>query len=253
VSVSNPRQDLFEAIEEVERVSTVDEVMNAVERFTDRFGFDAFILTGLPEEHFDERAVLESRWPAELFDLYAKNDLIKFDPVARRARVSAMPFCWDLEILARGAHPRTRELGRYGSDFGLLKGFVVPIHRRQGGTAIVSFAGEQPELPPNSKADLHLLALYAFDRVCRLRPSPALEMPPLTAREREVLTWVMEGKTAWEIGRILKIAKRTVDQHVEHARRKLGALNRTHAVAVALRNGILGVAISLSDVPFLIS
>jgi LuxR family quorum sensing-dependent transcriptional regulator len=57
----------------------------------------------------------------------------------------------------------------------------------------------------------------------------------LTSREAEVLTWVARGKSAWEIGEILHIAKRTVDEHVQTAVRKLGAANRTHAVAIAVR------------------
>ena len=63
----------------------------------------------------------------------------------------------------------------------------------------------------------------------------------LTAREAEVLTWVARGKSAWEIGEILHIAKRTVDEHVQTAVRKLGAVNRTHAVAIAVRDGIISL------------
>ena len=58
----------------------------------------------------------------------------------------------------------------------------------------------------------------------------------LTRREREVLTWIARGKTAWEIGGILEIAKRTVDEHTHSSMRKLGAANRTQAVAIALRS-----------------
>ena len=61
----------------------------------------------------------------------------------------------------------------------------------------------------------------------------------LTVREREVLTWAAQGKSAWEIGEILKITKRTVDEHTQNAARKLGAMNRTHAVVVALRDQII--------------
>jgi len=61
----------------------------------------------------------------------------------------------------------------------------------------------------------------------------------LTTREIEVLGWVARGKSAWEIGEILHIAKRTVDEHVRTAARKLGAVNRTHAVAIALRDRII--------------
>lgn len=61
----------------------------------------------------------------------------------------------------------------------------------------------------------------------------------LTVRESEVLRWVANGKSAREIGEILAIAKRTVDEHVQTAMRKLGAANRTHAVALALRDDII--------------
>jgi LuxR family transcriptional regulator, quorum-sensing system regulator BjaR1 len=61
----------------------------------------------------------------------------------------------------------------------------------------------------------------------------------LTPREREVLAWVAQGKSAWEIGKILDIAKRTVDEHVQTAVRKLGAANRTQAIALALHRRII--------------
>jgi LuxR family transcriptional regulator, quorum-sensing system regulator BjaR1 len=63
----------------------------------------------------------------------------------------------------------------------------------------------------------------------------------LTSREVEVLTWAAQGKSAWEIGEILEIAKRTVDEHVQTAVRKLGAVNRTHAVAIAVRDRIIAI------------
>jgi LuxR family quorum sensing-dependent transcriptional regulator len=50
---------------------------------------------------------------------------------------------------------------------------------------------------------------------------------------------VAKGKSAWEIGEILHITKRTVDEHVRTAARKLGAVNRPHAVAIALRARII--------------
>jgi DNA-binding CsgD family transcriptional regulator len=62
----------------------------------------------------------------------------------------------------------------------------------------------------------------------------------LTPREREVLGWVAQGKSTSAISQILGIANRTVDEHVKSAARKLGAANRTHAVAIALREGLIG-------------
>jgi DNA-binding CsgD family transcriptional regulator len=62
----------------------------------------------------------------------------------------------------------------------------------------------------------------------------------LTPREREVLWWAAQGKPAREIGEILHIAKRTVDEHTQKAIRKLGAVNKTQAVALALRERLIG-------------
>jgi LuxR family quorum sensing-dependent transcriptional regulator len=61
----------------------------------------------------------------------------------------------------------------------------------------------------------------------------------LTPREREVLGWVARGKSAQDVADILAIAKRTVDEHVQSAVRKLGAENRTHAVAIAVRERLI--------------
>jgi DNA-binding CsgD family transcriptional regulator len=75
------------------------------------------------------------------------------------------------------------------------------------------------------------------------RPVPHVprpnDQPNLTAREREVLTWISLGKSAWEIGEILGLAKRTVDEHAQTAARKLGAANRTQAVAIAVRDSLI--------------
>lgn len=61
----------------------------------------------------------------------------------------------------------------------------------------------------------------------------------LTDREKEILSWLMEGKSSWDIGQILSISERTVKFHVNNICIKLNAVNRTHAVAKAILNKIL--------------
>jgi LuxR family quorum sensing-dependent transcriptional regulator len=104
---------------------------------------------------------------------------------------------------------------------------------------VVWFGGVRAELDARTRPLLHLLALYTFERL-RAFHSPSHERrPSLTQREQEVLRWVAQGKSAWEIGEILHIAKRTVDEHAQSSCRKLGAANRTQAVAIALRDHII--------------
>lgn len=61
----------------------------------------------------------------------------------------------------------------------------------------------------------------------------------LTDREKEILLWLMEGKSSWDIGQILSISERTVKFHVNNICVKLNAVNRTHAVAKAILNNML--------------
>lgn len=58
----------------------------------------------------------------------------------------------------------------------------------------------------------------------------------LTAREREGIGLVAEGKTDWEIATILGVSPATARFHIDNARCKLGATNRAHAVARFLRS-----------------
>lgn len=56
----------------------------------------------------------------------------------------------------------------------------------------------------------------------------------LTAREAEVLYWVVKGKTNRDIGDILGTSPRTVTKHLEHIFAKLAVETRTAAAAVAM-------------------
>jgi len=61
----------------------------------------------------------------------------------------------------------------------------------------------------------------------------------LTLRENEILRWVMEGKSTWDISKIIKISESTVKFHIENLMKKLSAVNRTQAVAIAIHEGLI--------------
>ena len=61
----------------------------------------------------------------------------------------------------------------------------------------------------------------------------------LTGRELEVLREVAGGSRNHEIASRLFISEETVKVHVKHIMEKLGANDRTQAVAVAIRRGII--------------
>lgn len=86
--------------------------------------------------------------------------------------------------------------------------------------------------------DFEVLAAILKARLARV---PVRETPDaavaLSERELDCLTWSARGKTSTEIAQILGLRRRTVDFHVENARRKLNVATRIEAVvrATAIR------------------
>ncbi len=61
----------------------------------------------------------------------------------------------------------------------------------------------------------------------------------ITKREIEVLQWLQQGKSSWEISKILGLSERTVNFHVYNIMEKIEAANRPQMVAIALRLGLI--------------
>jgi LuxR family quorum sensing-dependent transcriptional regulator len=230
--------DAFDFIAGLDALLDTNAVVAGTAKIVARYGIGYFIITGLPETQF-ERAVLVSRWPAEFLDLYVRNDFIRFDPIARRCRRSRQPFEWTATEYDNDPDPRTAEVMRRAADFGLERGFIVPINTPDGFEACVSMTGSHLDLTARTKPLIHLVALYGYERVRQLAGLAPATKPRLTPREREVLLWVAQGKSSWEIGEILAIGRRTVEEHAATAVRKLGAVNRSHAIAIALRDKLI--------------
>ena len=65
------------------------------------------------------------------------------------------------------------------------------------------------------------------------------ESPNLTQRELDVLELLVSGQANREIAKSLFVSEETVKTHVKNLLAKLGAEDRTHAVTVALKRGLV--------------
>ena len=105
------------------------------------------------------------------------------------------------------------------------------------GIASNALASYKPEL-----AAFEFVFPFLHDALARTFKSKE-EVPAnavcLTEREKDVLSWAMVGKTNPEIADLLNISERTVKFHVQNAMEKLSATTRAHAVANALRQGLI--------------
>jgi LuxR family quorum sensing-dependent transcriptional regulator len=97
---------------------------------------------------------------------------------------------------------------------------------------------ERPDLDPAEARHIHMAGLLLTERLMEFA-APSEDIPALTQRERDCLAFVADGHTDWEIATLLGISESTARFHLNNARRKLGAVNRSQAVARLAVRGLL--------------
>jgi LuxR family quorum sensing-dependent transcriptional regulator len=223
----------------IDQHNTLDGVVAATADVGRRFGIETLAFCMIPNRQQGFADTLLARkwpkWPEEWFSDYNRNNYIRIDPVAHELRSATRPFRWS-DIRVDATKREGMALMHRRRDFGFNDAVVVPVHNPTGLPAFVSLSGRHIDVPDAELLPLYVVALSAFERVRDLQKPMVKPKLQLSPREREVLTWVADGKSAWEIGMILNISKRTADEHVKTAARKLGVRSRSHAVAIALKD-----------------
>jgi DNA-binding NarL/FixJ family response regulator len=72
-------------------------------------------------------------------------------------------------------------------------------------------------------------------------PAGAPEHAALSPREREVLQLMAEGKSTKQIALVLKMSRKTVDNHRAHLMAKLNATTLAELVKYAIREGLTSI------------
>jgi DNA-binding NarL/FixJ family response regulator len=139
----------------------------------------------------------------------------------------------DAIIGIRGEFPNARiiVLTTYAGDVQVLRalkagaqGYILKAHvRRELLDTIRAVHAGQKRIPPEVAAEL---ADHAVD-------------DELTSREIDVLRLIAAGNANKEIAAQISIAEDTVKGHVTNILAKLGANDRTHAVTIGLKRGII--------------
>ncbi len=130
-------------------------------------------------------------------------------------------------------------------EFDMKEGYTFgsrPLAREKNGS-LFCFSGPSMENNGRTKAilelvipHLHLALTHIYGK--RRQDSGSVV---LSAREKDILDWLKQGKSSWEISVILGISERTVNFHVNNVMRKLDTSKRQQAVAVAARLGLIDI------------
>jgi LuxR family transcriptional regulator, quorum-sensing system regulator BjaR1 len=222
----------------VDRAATPDAICDALLNVVKPYGFTGILAGIIPTPGMSMQQqvanVVLHRWPELWSQRYFSRGYLFDDPTIQRVTSSTEPFLWS-EV--RRDNPAARRIMDEANEFKLGSGFTVPMLTLDGQSAGWSIASDRAELPPQLRGGLQLLAMYSFARAISLAQAP----PPvkLTMREIDVLQWIAEGKTDWEISKILHVSEHLVDKMARQIRAKFGTTNRIQAVAQALRQRII--------------
>lgn len=127
-----------------------------------------------------------------------------------------------------------RRFGRYWEalrEARIGEGLCATSYGADNVIASIHLGFESREPARQEALAFQLAGLMLTERLIDLARPPAADPPVLTARERDALAYVAEGKTDWEISVILGVSEATARFHVDNGRRKLDAVNRAQAVA----------------------
>lgn len=224
-----------------DRANTHEKVGDLLSDFSElvrEFGFNHFIMTGLPSYGEDvEKLIVAMGWPTPWLDRYREGDYFFKDPVSMEAMQSARKYSWGE---ARDRHPVTKvslQIESEARGMGLVDGLAFPLFDPDNWQAIVSMSSDKKlELPDRMQNMVYLAAAVAQGRATALIEPDRPRVARLTIRERDVLSWIAHGKTKGEVADILSVTENTVRMHVRHIIDKLNVSNVTHAVAKAIHS-----------------
>jgi LuxR family transcriptional regulator, quorum-sensing system regulator BjaR1 len=238
-------QHAFEVLEDLRRAKAIPEVQSIFSSAIKFYGAFAFVICdvppGAPPGVSDRFA---SNWSVEWEERYVKMNYGRNDPIPKYVNRTANPYYWREAAAAFGADGVAGQVMEdAGSGFGMRAGLCVPIHGLTGTAGLISIASEFStwRLSEPDDAALHMLSIYAYEAVRRLKPTPRRGGDPkiLSRREFECVKWASDGKTSWETSRILNISEETVRHHLKNAARKLDTRTKAHLVGRAYRLNIL--------------
>ena len=228
---------VLEAIEGIKDASCQGDVLNEAAKFFALLGADhsCFTLFSATHVRLGVHGVsdgLENSWD--------ETNASEHCPCIAQAKNTVDAFClFDAPAYTLEA----QQVFDVMRDRGVKDAIIVPVHNPIGasGKAYVgSFCSDDLRkhlsliqfVGTNTFYRLHQLACLNDELHCNIE---------LSRREGEILTWSAAGKTSWEIGEILSLSQRTVEWHIGQAMHKLKAVNRCHAVAVAMGNGLITI------------
>jgi LuxR family quorum sensing-dependent transcriptional regulator len=233
----------------ISRSKTPESILDGLDEFASRLlAVNVLGVGRMPERTSDWRSIevgkdvfLHRSAPVGWWNEYAAKAAEGYDPGIMMAKTSLMPFTWTETM-------QTLEpvgIDRWPYDLAVKYGIRDALTCGVGQRWLVAYWSRQV-LRHSLTHPLRLLliaaAAFAASRLEQVTGDATKrfgDRPRITPRELAVLRFVSLGMANNEIAKRLSIGEETVRSHLKKAQVKLGARNRAHAAAEAIRQQLI--------------
>ena len=216
------------------------ELKALIDQVSSRLGFDYYAIVhhirfGIPSRH-----VRLSNYPLEWLAFVREQTRLR-DPVLRAAERVSSGFTWDKLPSLIAMSRLEEEYMQRAAGYGIARGYTVPNHVPGETFGSCHFVVRQDgEFPERNISAAQALGNFAFEAARQLRSERGesseawIQPAPLSERQRECLLFVAKGKSDSIIGQLLNIKPRTVNEHIEAAKRRYSVATRSQLLVRAL-------------------
>lgn len=174
---------------------------------------------------------------------YESEGYDRIDPILSGAPRSFLPVDW--KTLKWDTKQKRKFLAE-ASDAGIgNQGYTVPVRGPSGQQALFTINknctdSAWEKFLEEFSSDFLVIGHFLHQKVLEAEQiGNDTGAPQLSSRERDVLTYLSNGKTREQVAHELGISSSTIRVYIDSARHKLGALNLNHAIAIGVRKGLV--------------
>lgn len=179
-------------------------------------------------------------FPDEWVKAYELDGLREIDPFPAAALARGKITFWPEVLDGLESEPDLSRFARMVDECGLQNCFGIPLYgpNNRSGFAFFDFELPREQLDQEWVFRIRAMAQMMHQRICQILDAER-NIPVLSAREREVLDWITQGKSNGVIAEILEISPETVRTYTKRVYQKLGANDRISALLNAVKLGLL--------------
>lgn len=234
----------------IDEATSRDLVIKEFEILINAFGYKYYCIFHEPKPiENPAQLIIAANWEKRWIERYVANKYIVNDPTIRFLLKANRSFSWERAVTSYEGHPHHRRMQKMTQDgkaHGLVYGHIFPVFGRSGLIGATTLGGPtETEVSPIEMMLLETVTRTTYFRLLEFEGATFADTVGegrdivLTHREIQALSTMADGMTSPEIGEVLKVAPTTVDWYGASVQEKLGAKNRIHAVALAIRKGLI--------------